>query len=193
MLKRTLAAVSVAALMASPSLAQTVKNDPAQPGAAGTMSQPDTTRMNQMPPAGMPAQTMTEQRFVDRQAANEWLASKLIGASVKGAQNESIGEINEILIDSSGGVKAVVIGVGGFLGIGEKDVAVPFEALTVARKVGSDTVESVTVRYTKQELEQAPTFKTTAELEKDGAARPTTGAAGTSNPNVRDLNNKTNR
>ena len=46
-----------------------------------------------------------------------------------GANNENIGEINDVLINRNGQVVAVIIGVGGFLGIGEKDVAVPMSML----------------------------------------------------------------
>jgi len=56
-----------------------------------------------------------------------WRASKLVGLSVYNDNNESLGSINDLLTDRSGNIKAVVIGVGGFLGVGEHLVAVPFE------------------------------------------------------------------
>ena len=56
-----------------------------------------------------------------------WRASKLVGLSVYNDANESIGSINDMLTDKSGNIKAVVIGVGGFLGIGEHLVAVPLD------------------------------------------------------------------
>src|SRR6195952_983903 len=56
-----------------------------------------------------------------------WRASKLAGLSVYNDKNESVGSINDLLTDKSGNVKAVVIGVGGFLGVGEHLVAVPFD------------------------------------------------------------------
>jgi sporulation protein YlmC with PRC-barrel domain len=59
----------------------------------------------------------------------EWRGSKLIGVNVYNTNNESLGEINELLISQSGKVEAVVIGVGGFLGIGERNVAVPLEKI----------------------------------------------------------------
>jgi hypothetical protein len=45
--------------------------------------------------------------------------------------DENIGDINDILVDRRGAVVAVIVGVGGFLGIGEKDVAIPFQALEI--------------------------------------------------------------
>src|SRR6266576_743049 len=57
----------------------------------------------------------------------DWRASKLVGLSVYNDKNESIGSINDLLTDKSGNIKAAVIGVGGFLGVGEHLVAVPFD------------------------------------------------------------------
>jgi sporulation protein YlmC with PRC-barrel domain len=56
-----------------------------------------------------------------------WRASKLVGLSVYNDANESLGSINDLLTDKSGNIKAVIIGVGGFLGVGEHLVAIPFE------------------------------------------------------------------
>jgi sporulation protein YlmC with PRC-barrel domain len=56
-----------------------------------------------------------------------WRASKMVGLSVYNDSNESLGSINDLLTDKSGNIKAVVIGVGGFLGVGEHLVAVPLD------------------------------------------------------------------
>ena len=56
-----------------------------------------------------------------------WRTSKLVGLNVYNDSNESLGSINDLLADKSGDIKAVVIGVGGFLGVGEHLVAVPFD------------------------------------------------------------------
>src|ERR1700704_111419 len=56
-----------------------------------------------------------------------WRASKLVGLNVYNDNNESLGSINDLLTDKSGNIKAVIIGVGGFLGVGEHLVAIPFE------------------------------------------------------------------
>jgi sporulation protein YlmC with PRC-barrel domain len=60
---------------------------------------------------------------------DQFRSTNLRGTRVYGAKNENIGEINDVLISRSGQVAAVIIGVGGFLGIGEKDVAVPMSML----------------------------------------------------------------
>src|SRR5436305_3451856 len=56
-----------------------------------------------------------------------WRTSKVVGLNVYNDNNESLGSINDLLMDKSGNIKAVVIGVGGFLGVGEHLVAVPLD------------------------------------------------------------------
>ena len=58
-----------------------------------------------------------------------WRTSKVVGLSVYNDSNESLGSINDLLTDKSGNIRAVVIGVGGFLGVGEQLVAVPFDKI----------------------------------------------------------------
>ena len=65
--------------------------------------------------------------FMTEMRAGMWRASKLDGMDVYNNGNEKIGDISELILDQSGKVEGVVIGVGGFLGIGEHFVAVPFE------------------------------------------------------------------
>ncbi len=60
---------------------------------------------------------------------SNWRASKLMGLNVYNENNEKLGDINELLVDKSGKINAVVIGVGGFLGMGEHDIAVSMDKL----------------------------------------------------------------
>jgi sporulation protein YlmC with PRC-barrel domain len=71
-------------------------------------------------PAG-PGQVMTQM------PANLMRASQLMGIDVYGGDNQKIGDIDEVLVDRQGKIHGVVVGVGGFLGIGQKDVAIPFD------------------------------------------------------------------
>jgi sporulation protein YlmC with PRC-barrel domain len=59
----------------------------------------------------------------------QWQASKLIHMNVYNAQNEKIGDIKELMLDKNGKINIVAIGVGGFLGMGERDVAIKFDRL----------------------------------------------------------------
>ena len=87
---------------------------------------------------------------------SDWRASKLIGTAVYNQANERIGDVNEILLDNSGKVARVVLGVGGFLGMGEHEVAVPFTDLKVAQD--GSTMKIVT-SYTKQSLTAMPQWR----------------------------------
>jgi sporulation protein YlmC with PRC-barrel domain len=77
-------------------------------------------------------------KFLDAQKSSDYLASNLIGQSVVNAKNEAIGDINDLVTDDNGKVVAVLVGAGGFLGLGEKDLAVPFEDLKIARDADND-------------------------------------------------------
>jgi sporulation protein YlmC with PRC-barrel domain len=68
-------------------------------------------------------------QFIKTQQAGEVRAPKLVGVSVYDKENKNIGKIDDLLLDHDGKVQAVVIGVGGFLGIGKKDVALPYDAI----------------------------------------------------------------
>jgi hypothetical protein len=70
--------------------------------------------------------------------------------------NAKIGDINDVLVGSNGEVNAVIIGVGGFLGAGEKDVAVNFSSV---KKTTKDSKSYLTLDTTKDALKSAPGFK----------------------------------
>ena len=79
-----------------------------------------------------------------------WRSSKLIGLNVYNDQNEKLGDINEILLDKSGKVEGVVIGVGGFLGLGKHDIKVQMGKLKFidvpVRSASSTTTGSATTK-----------------------------------------------
>src|SRR5437588_775984 len=68
-------------------------------------------------------------KFITQEKTDQWRASKLVGVNVYNQNNDKIGDIREVIVDKSGKADAVVIGVGGFLGTGQKDVAVSFADL----------------------------------------------------------------
>jgi hypothetical protein len=85
-----------------------------------------------------------ETNKAERQASTtgEWQASKLIHMNVYNNNNEKIGDIKELMTDNSGKIDRVVIGVGGFLGMGEHDVAVKFGELKWVNAPVSNTTAS---------------------------------------------------
>lgn len=72
---------------------------------------------------------MSPTTISDASMQGSWRASKVVGLNVYNDNNESLGSINDLLMDKSGNIKAVVLGVGGFLGVGEHLVAVPLDKI----------------------------------------------------------------
>jgi hypothetical protein len=99
--------------------------------------------------------------FLKRQASSDWLVGNLIGETVVNAKNESIGEITDLITDQNGKIIAVLIGAGGFLGIGEKDVAIRFEDVTVTRDENNDM--KVMTDISQQTIASAPDYETLDE------------------------------
>jgi len=97
-----------------------------------------------------------------------WRASKLVGLSVYNEKNESVGSINDMLTDKNGKIVAVVIGVGGFLGVGEHLVAVPFDKVKFSTEP---------VAYTG--ASNAPPASGGSGSTRPGGSSTTTGAATT--------------
>ena len=77
-------------------------------------------------PAPKPADTTA---MAPASKSGQWRASKLVGLNVYNEQNEKLGDISEILLDKSGKVEGVIIGVGGFLGMGQRDIKVELSKL----------------------------------------------------------------
>jgi sporulation protein YlmC with PRC-barrel domain len=105
----------------------------------------------------------------------EWRASKLVGVNVYNEANEKIGDINDIILDKSGKVANVVLGVGGFLGMGEHYVAVAYDKLKWSNESPRSTTSSNTTSTSNR---PATTADGTVRPAPDGTAR-TTGAATT--------------
>ena len=94
-----------------------------------------------------------------------WRASKLMGLDVYNEANEKLGDVNELILDKNGKVSAVVIGVGGFLGMGEHDIAVSMDKLKFVEEPvrTSSTAPATTTRETttKETTTGAATTTTT--------------------------------
>ncbi len=85
-------------------------------------------------------------------------ASTVMGKTVYGPDDKSIGEVSDLVLEKEGGTRAALIDVGGFLGIGSKTVAIPFNQLQFSQ-TANDTEPKVTVAMAKDQLEQLPAYK----------------------------------
>ncbi|WP_041320263.1 PRC-barrel domain-containing protein [Hyphomicrobium denitrificans] len=104
------------------------------------------------PTATTPNDAMAPQWYAHQQG--EWRTSKLVGSKVQNKAGDSIGDINEIILANDGSAAAAVIGVGGFLGMGEHQVAVQFKSLKLDRDSNGNDV--ITLDTTKDALKKAP-------------------------------------
>jgi opacity protein-like surface antigen len=159
MLKRLMMTTAAAALVASSAAAQAPAPD--------TPKAPPAQKSESMPQAG----AQGSRQFVTSQASDQWLTTKFKGTDVVGSNNEKIGDVSDILIDRNGKVLAYVIGVGGFLGIGSKDVALAPSAFQVDTASDRDEIK-LKLAMTRDDLKNAPEFKPAASR-----SAPTTGQA----------------
>ena len=124
----------------------------------------------QAPTAQAPATSAPASNYVTTHSPSQSLASGIVNKNVYDPKDEKIGEVNDLLLDrSTGAVAAAVIGVGGFLGIGEKNVAVPFQNIKVTMK---DAKERLVLNTTKDEMKAAPEFKVVTPA-RPGSSAPT--------------------
>ena len=117
---------------------------------------------------------------------SDFYASELIGTRIYNAENrmeadatitdgaeaewDDIGEINDVILTADGKVSAVILGVGGFLGLGERDVAVSMADIQIVREEGDSDDRFLVVSTTKEALEQLPEFDRNMGMDMDESA-----------------------
>lgn len=167
MTKRTTISVATLALfLSSPAWAQQQqpKIDPPAPPQASEPSQPTPSATPET--AQRPSQSGTAM-FVDRQKPDERLATELKGLGVKNTADETLGSVSDIVLSPDGKVSAILVGVGGFLGIGTSDVAVAYDAVELA--TNKDGAKIARINASREIFEMAPryvTIKAQADAEK---------------------------
>jgi sporulation protein YlmC with PRC-barrel domain len=178
MIKTLMMSAAVSALMVTGALAQ------ASPPSNEPMAKPDA------------AQTKSP-KFIQAQGADHWVFSKFKGTDVLGPDNAKVGSVSDMLFDKQGKIEGLIVGVGGFLGIGEKNVAidmsafevVPYRAATAGNSANAPSTSAVSddpthvnlkVTWTKDELKAAPDFqyyRPVARTTERPSTSPTTGMA----------------
>ncbi|MBE0486820.1 PRC-barrel domain-containing protein [Marinobacter sp.] len=99
---------------------------------------------------------MQTQRYISAVPAEGRQVSELMGVNVRTSDKENIGSVNDLIVNKDGQVVAVVVGVGGFLGMGEKDVAISWDSVT---QTGTANERELRIDATREELSSAPEFK----------------------------------
>lgn len=184
-MKKTATLFATAALMGSTvfaplAMAQgTSQTAPAAP----SQTAPATPGAEPMAPAasdstGNAGSAAASGTYLTEQSPTQISANDYIGNAVYTSADESIGNVTNLIMEENGGIVAAVVGVGGFLGLGAKDVAVPMDKITVSRDTDNGTIR-LTTTETADSLKAAPEFKTMEDKasENNAAAPATTPAA----------------
>lgn len=156
-LRQTVAACALALALALPASAQErqIIIDPAQP----TQPAPEATTPDEG--SGETAAPLDMTLIVPAQEEDELSASEYVGRAVYNPSQEKIGTVSDLIFAPDGAIQAAVIGVGGFLGLGEKKVGVRFDA--IESRVEPETKELVLMLdVTAEQLTQAPAYVTAA-------------------------------
>jgi sporulation protein YlmC with PRC-barrel domain len=103
------------------------------------------------------ADSMSNAQMQHQMSAESVTVTDWYKQDVYDPNNNKIGEVMDVLLDKSGKVTSLIVGVGGFLGVDEKDVAVPFEAVHVTNK--NNKKWYLVMNTTKADLKSAPGFK----------------------------------
>ncbi len=156
---KTLTAAAVAVLLSTSAFAQQAPGTNTMPQSrpAGNEGQSPTTMHNTATQATSGTSTSADaNRFQTKQGQGEWLVGNLWHKSVYNAAGKSIGDLNDIVMNKDGKIAAIVVGVGGFLGLGEKNVAVDYDYL---QKNGGISPDRITLGMSEQDLRNAPAFQ----------------------------------
>jgi sporulation protein YlmC with PRC-barrel domain len=147
-----------------------------QAPAAQPAPAPSTTTSDTMAKTDKAKPVKPVQGQIVLQDKNSILASSLIGSTVYTPSDETVGDINDVIVGLDGKIQGLVIGVGGFLGLGEKDVAVKMDEITVQPQDANKGNVRLILNSTKADLEAAPEFKSVAAQNRET----TSGSTGTS-------------
>lgn len=125
------------------------------PPPAGTTPEQQQTTPPAVTPQAEPQQQGANAPKAE-QSASDWRSSKIVGLTVYNTAGENIGEVDDLIVTSDGRIQNAVLGVGGFLGMGEKLVAVPFSDLKMSRD-DRGTIHLV-LNSSRQSLQSAPEY-----------------------------------
>lgn len=159
MYRKLLASTALSLLMAGGALAQDVVSPPADPLMEAPAAE---TVETHAAPLVQPAD-----RGIN---ADGWLATEVLGMNIHNStadDAETIGEVNDFVLDHNGSVAAVIVGVGGFLGIGQKNVAINWEELQLV--VDANGNQRLVANMTREQLENAADFERSEWLASERA------------------------
>jgi len=170
MLKRIMAVAAVSGLALTSALAQTSTSP-------STGSTPNATSSTPTPSTAATPSAAGKAEFVAKQTPDQHLASKFKGTDVVGTDDKKIGDVSDVLFDKDNKIVAFIVGVGGFLGIGQKDVAIAPASFQTVAGTGDSSDLKLRLAMSKDELKAAPSFERytpprPVSSQNNGATRP---------------------
>lgn len=157
MLNKLMLGVALSALALSGAMAQSSPNSSSTPTTPPAASSSSSTTGATSATTSSTTGTSSA-KFVSSQNPDQWLASKFKGTDVVGADDKKIGDVSDILFDKDGKIEAFVVSVGGFLGVGSKDVALAPTAFNVVKGTEGSS-DKLKLAMSKDELKQAQNFE----------------------------------
>ena len=164
---------------------------------SGALAQADMSKQPAAKTDAAPAVPHDTAKFIAAQGTDQWVFSKFKGTDVLGPDNAHLGNVSDMLFDKNGKIFGLIVGVGGFLGIGEKSVAIDMSAFqpvppdtgsstgaggntAIVSRNDDPTMVKLKVSWTKDQLKNAPDFqyyKPPARTTSGAGGSPTTGMA----------------
>lgn len=151
-------------LLATPFLAASLAFA-AQPGSGSTPANPSGPHTSPRT-----AQSSESAGAIQQQTANQVLAENIIGMEVYGIQDNQVAKVDDIVLDKDGKVDGVLLSVGGFLGLGDKLVAVPWQQLEIVQGHNPGDKERIRIAMSEDQLKAAPSFKSREAAEAEQRA-----------------------
>ena len=154
---KILTAAAVAVLLSTSAFAQSPLPSPSRPaGNSGEFPPANNNTANPENSSTTPVAIGNTLHFQTVQGQGEWLVGNLWHKSVHNTSGQKIGDLNDIVFDKDGKIAALVVGVGGFLGLGEKNVAVDWDQV---KQHGAISPDRIVLGLSEQDLRNAPAFK----------------------------------
>ncbi|GAB2722515.1 PRC-barrel domain-containing protein [Halomonas garicola] len=110
--------------------------------------------------------TASSDMFMAKQAEDQIRSDQLVGSNIVNASDDKIGSISDLIMDQEGQVVGIVVGVGGFLGMGEKQVALSWDAVEIA-PAEDDASYQVKTSIDKEDLDNAEPYKTEEKQQQE--------------------------
>jgi sporulation protein YlmC with PRC-barrel domain len=175
MIRPFLSTTAVVLALSAPAWAQTATDQP-------TTTPPPATEESGAQPTDQPegtagaepeaAEPAAGEAIIPEQTETQLRAEDMMGIPVVGSGDEEIGKVEDLIFDEQEKITGVVVGVGGFLGVGKKEVGLDWDQAKLEMDEDSK-ITRIVIGLTKADLEAAPDFKTTEErkAEEEAAAQ----------------------